>query len=120
MMALRKMQRLPKLHTKSAKELKNGSACALAGLILIRQRPPTANNMTFSTLEDEFGFLDLAIMPNVYARVKDIFLNHCFVEVRGKLQRDANSFSLLVKEMRPILKEEETLEIPPAQYFHHY
>jgi error-prone DNA polymerase len=119
MMALRKMARLPKLHTRSAKLLPNGAHLTVGGLILVRQKPPTAKNMTFSTLEDEFGFLDLAIAPQVYERVEEVFLSQCFVEVRGKLQRDKSSFSLWVLEMRPLFREEEAaLFIEPTQYFH--
>ncbi len=85
----------------------------------MRQKPPTAKNMTFSTLEDEFGFLDMAIAPQVYERVQEVFLHQCFVEVRGKLQREANSFSLWVESMRPLFKEEEkALFIEPSPYFH--
>jgi error-prone DNA polymerase len=118
MMALRRMARVPTLNTRSAKQLPNGAHLSVAGLILVRQRPPTAKNMTFSTLEDEFGFLDMAIAPDVYERVKEVFLNHCFLEVRGKLQRDAKSFSLWVLDLRPLWKESEGLVIEPTQYFH--
>jgi error-prone DNA polymerase len=118
MMAMRKLARVPKLNTQTAKHLPNGAHLTVAGLILVRQKPPTAKNMTFSTLEDEFGFLDMAIAPDVYERVKDVFLHHCFLEVRGKMQRDAQSFSLWVLEMRPLWVESEGLVIEPTQYFH--
>jgi error-prone DNA polymerase len=120
MVALRKMLRLPKLNTQTAKQLKNGSHLTVAGLILVRQKPPTAKNMTFSTLEDEFGFLDMAIAPNVYERVQSVFLENCFLEVRGKIQRDSNSYSLWVLDLRPIFREARPTDlfIEPAQYFH--
>ncbi|HEY8278429.1 MAG TPA: error-prone DNA polymerase [Bdellovibrionota bacterium] len=120
MMALRKMLRLPKLHTQSAKQLKNGSHLSVSGLILVRQKPPTAKKMTFSTLEDEFGFLDLAISPQVYERVKDTFLENCFLEVRGKLQKETNSFSVWVSDLRPLWTPQNAPElfIEPTQYFH--
>jgi len=120
MMALRKMLRVPKLNTQTAKALPNGSHLTVSGLILVRQKPPTAKNMTFSTLEDEFGFLDMAIAPDVYEKVKEVFLENCFLEVRGKMQRDAKSFSLWVLELRPLWRENETPElfIEPTQYFH--
>jgi len=120
MLALRKMMHLPKLNTQTAKQLKNGSHFSVSGLILVRQKPPTAKNMTFSTLEDEFGFLDMAIPPNVYERVKEIFLENCFLEVRGKIQRETNSYSVWVLDLRPLWKEAKTpnLFIEPTQYFH--
>jgi error-prone DNA polymerase len=118
MMAMRKMARVPSLNTQSAKKLPNGVHLSVAGLILVRQKPPTAKNMTFSTLEDEFGFLDLAIGPQVYERVKEAFLNHCFLEVRGRMQKDAKSFSVWVLDLRPLSSECEGLVIEPTQYFH--
>ena len=114
MQALRQMLKLPKLNTQTAKQLKNGTHLTVSGLILVRQKPPTAKNMTFSTLEDEFGFLDMAIAPQVYERVKDIFLENCFLEVRGKIQRDANSYSVWVSDLRPL---NAGLVIEPTQYF---
>jgi DNA polymerase III alpha subunit len=76
--------------------------------------------MTFSTLEDEFGFLDLAISPQVYERVKDTFLENCFLEVRGKLQKETNSFSVWVSDLRPLWTPQNAPElfIEPTQYFH--
>jgi error-prone DNA polymerase len=123
MMALRKMLPLSKLNTQSAKQRPNGSQVSVAGLILVRQRPPTAKGMTFSTLEDEFGFLDVAIAPQVWEKVMDVFLDNCFLEITGKLQRDTNSYSLMVSTLRPLWRakkaeDEERLFIEPTQYFH--
>lgn len=120
MMALRQMMPLPKLNTQTAKKLPNGSHLSVSGLILVRQKPPTAKNMTFSTLEDEFGFLDMAIPPDVYERVKEVFLNECFLEARGKIQKDTNSYSLWVLDLRPLWRSAEPspLRIEPTQYFH--
>ncbi len=120
MQALRTLLPLPKLNTETAKQLKNGSHCTVSGLILVRQKPPTAKNMTFSTLEDEFGFLDMAIAPDVYERVKGVFLENCFLEARGKLQRETNSYSLWVLDLRPVFKEAKAtnLFIEPTQFFH--
>jgi error-prone DNA polymerase len=113
------------LNTAAARGSKNGMRVRVGGLILVRQRPPTAKGMTFSTLEDEFGFLDLAIPPDVYERVREIFLENCFLEVRGKLQKEGHSTSLWVSDLRPLWREqlqdeqEEQAElvIEPTQYF---
>jgi error-prone DNA polymerase len=118
MLALRQMLPLPKLTTAAAKKLGNGAHVSIAGLTLVRQRPPTAKGMTFSTLEDEFGFLDIAIPPDRWERLKPVFLEHCFLAVSGKLQREKNSYSLMVSSLRPLWKEEDPgLMIEPTQYF---
>ncbi len=118
MQALRQILPLPKLHTQTAKKQPHGRNITVAGLILVRQRPPTAKGMTFSTLEDEFGFLDIAIPPQAWERVKDVFLEHSFLEVRGVLQKESNSFSVMVSQIRSIWRENPQMHIEPVQYFH--
>jgi error-prone DNA polymerase len=119
MMALRAQMPLARFNTRSAKKLPNGTRVTIAGLILVRQRPPTAKGMTFSTIEDEFGFLDMAIPPDIWEEVKAVFLDNCFLELTGKLQREMNSYSLLVSSLRTLWTEEAPpLRIEPAQYFH--
>ena len=40
----------------------------MAGLVICRQRPTTAKGLTFVTLEDETGFVNLVVRPEVAAR----------------------------------------------------
>lgn len=117
--ALRKMLPIPKLTTAAAKKLPNGRVLSIAGLILVRQKPPTAKGMTFSTLEDETGFLDMAIAPDIWEKVKTVFLENCFLEVKGKLQKEGNSTSLWVYDLRAIQFEakDKIQHIEPTQYF---
>ncbi len=125
MQALRRLLNLPKMTTQEAKTKRLGTTVTVAGLILVRQRPPTAKGMTFSTLEDEAGFLDIAIKPDVYEKCKEVFLNQCFILITGELQKDQNSTSVLVKKMRPIWQSENggastdtsILNIEPVQFF---
>jgi error-prone DNA polymerase len=105
------------------KNAPGGRMVSAAGLVIVRQRPPTAKGMTFATLEDESGFLDLAFHPEVYEKYREEFLKHCFIEVKGVLQRDGSSMSMLVKTLKPLLPllGEEVKEgdwVPePSQYF---
>jgi error-prone DNA polymerase len=41
---------------------------SLAGMVVCRQRPPTAKGFMFLTLEDEFGLMNIIIAPDVYDR----------------------------------------------------
>ena len=123
MEGLRKAMALPYQSTKIACQAVNGQIMTVCGLLLVRQRPQTANNMTFGTLEDEFGFLDLAIPHHVFANKKQnaVFSDNCFLIIRGVLQRDTNSVSLLVNTFEPIWTFPETLEdslmIEPRQFY---
>lgn len=59
----------------------------IAGLLLLRQRPPTAKGVVFATLEDEYGFVDLILHKYVFDKHRDVFLQNCFLVVTGKVQK---------------------------------
>jgi len=90
-------------------------------MVLLRQRPPTAKGTVFSTLEDEFGFMDLILHPQVFEEYRDLFIQNCFVIIAGRLQRDTNTISILVRTVEPLWDESEqpnkTLYVEPDQYF---
>jgi error-prone DNA polymerase len=59
---------LEQLHvtaTKDLSKLQNGQPVKVAGLVLVRQRPGTAKGVWFMTIEDETGYANLVIFPNV-------------------------------------------------------
>jgi error-prone DNA polymerase len=122
MQALRQIKRLPRLTSQKAKLYAPKSHIVISGLLLLRQKPPTAKGVAFSTLEDEFGFMDLILHPRIYEKLCDVFLHECFVIVEGILQKEGNASSLLVQDMKPIWSEaseagEKPLTIEPDQYF---
>jgi error-prone DNA polymerase len=58
----------------SARELKSrrsGEQVEVAGLVICRQRPGTAKGVMFVTLEDESGFANFVVMPDVRERFRD-------------------------------------------------
>ena len=69
------------------------------GMILVRQAPPTAKGMVFVTLEDEYGFMNIAFTPQVYARYRKLINDHSFLCLRGKLQLNGRSHSILVERV---------------------
>ena len=48
--------------------LRHGSRVAVAGMVVARQRPSTANGVVFMLLEDEHGQINLIVPPPVYER----------------------------------------------------
>ncbi|MBI2569186.1 MAG: error-prone DNA polymerase [Candidatus Schekmanbacteria bacterium] len=63
-----------------AVEVQHGTACRVAGVLLLRQRPPTAKGFTFLTLEDETGMLDVIVNPQIYEKHRPT-LRHAFLLV---------------------------------------
>ena len=66
---------------------KHGSTVIVAGLVVSRQMPPTANGVLFITLEDEFGFMNLICWNSVYTQYKDPLFKSSFLMCEGKIQK---------------------------------
>jgi error-prone DNA polymerase len=103
MQALRtRVAKLPKTRTKDVRQGRHGQVFTVPGLVVVRQRPHTANGTVFASLEDEEGLLDLILHEAFYQKHRELFGECCFIVVRGVAQRDGNACSLLLKGMWPI------------------
>jgi error-prone DNA polymerase len=65
-----------------------GRAVAVAGLVLIRQRPGTAKGTIFMTLEDETGIANIIVWPAIFEQFRSIVMTARLVGVRGVLQKE--------------------------------
>ena len=66
----------------------HGSRVATAGLVLVRQRPGSANGVIFMTLEDETSVANIIVWPNIYERFRRTVLTSRLALVSGTLQRE--------------------------------
>ena len=66
---------------------------------MIAQRPPTAKGMMFITVEDETGLINLALTPQTVDKFAHRFSSKAIMCVRGKLQKQGRSHSVLVAEV---------------------
>ncbi|MCB9073037.1 MAG: error-prone DNA polymerase [Bdellovibrionaceae bacterium] len=116
--ALRQIVRLPKMTSYDVKRCKPKTTIKTSGLLLVRQKPPTANGVCFAAMEDEYGFVDMVLFSKVYERFKDVFLHNSFFEVTGVVERDGHSLSLIVKSLKSIeLPNSQSFNADPSQYF---
>ena len=65
-----------------------GARVAVAGLVTMRQRPSTASGVTFVTLEDDTGNVNLIVWRNVGATHRRTLLESRLMEAEGTLQRE--------------------------------
>jgi error-prone DNA polymerase len=68
-------------------ELPDGRLVRTAGIVLLRQHPANARGVTFLTLEDETGQVNLIIWQQVGERQRRPLVESRLLEVHGKLQR---------------------------------
>jgi error-prone DNA polymerase len=64
-----------------------GRRIAVAGLVLVRQRPGSAKGVIFMTLEDESGVANIVVWPKVFETFRPVVLSARFVIVHGRLQK---------------------------------
>jgi error-prone DNA polymerase len=64
------------------------SMVKVAGVVLIRQRPGSAKGVTFITLEDETGIINLVVWPDLKERLRKVVMGARLMEVRGRVEHD--------------------------------
>ena len=93
------------------RNLRDGRHVRVAGLVLLRQRPGTAKGITFVTLEDETGPINLVLYAGVWkrfftvARVSNAWL------VDGKLENKKGVIHVIVGRITDLAEEVDGLTI---------
>ena len=67
--------------------LPSGCEVSVAGLVIARQRPGTANGTMFLLFEDEFGTVNLIVPREVYERRRHLARAEPLLLARGRLER---------------------------------
>jgi len=76
-----------------------GATVSTAGLVINRQRPASANNVTFVTLEDETGQVNLVIWKRLAERQRRTLIGARLMGVQGEIQREAGVTHLVAKRL---------------------
>lgn len=76
-----------------------GKVVKAAGMLIVRQAPPTAKSHLFVTLEDESGLVNLIIRPDLRERERSALHNATLLQVEGRLQREGAAVSVLVQSV---------------------
>ena len=69
--------------------LPDGRRVRYAGLVICRQRPATASGVTFMTLEDETGFVNVVIRKRVFDDHAVLARTASLLGVSGKVQSES-------------------------------
>ncbi|RMG42126.1 MAG: error-prone DNA polymerase, partial [Candidatus Dadabacteria bacterium] len=73
-----------------------------AGIVICRQKPPTAKGVMFITLEDETGSVNLIVAPDVFKRYQRIIMSTDMIIAGGMLQKNGPLVYLNVFELREL------------------
>jgi error-prone DNA polymerase len=77
----------------------NGAAVRTAGIVLMRQRPSTASGVTFVTLEDESGQVNVIVWERVGRAQRRALIESRLLEVHGELQQQDGVTHLIARRL---------------------
>ena len=80
-------------------EIAHKERIAVAGMVIARQRPSTANGVVFMLLEDEHGQVNLIIPPPVYDRYRAAVRGEPLLLARGRFERVERNRNVVVEEL---------------------
>ena len=90
---------------RSSKELpgiEHGRSIAAAGLVVGRQRPQTASGVTFVTLEDEHGMINVVVWRQLAERQRRPFLEAKLLMVEGRLEAENGVRHLIARRLHDL------------------
>lgn len=96
-------ERLSRQRMSSAAELKSlphGRIARVTGLVTGRQRPGTASGVTFVTLEDETGMINVIVWRDLAERQRKELLRSSLLTVYGTLEREGEVVHLVAGRLR--------------------
>lgn len=80
----------------------NGARVAVAGLVLVRQRPGTSKGVVFLTLEDETGVCNVVVWAKMFERFRRAVIAGRLLRVTGRLQREAGVVHLVAERIEDL------------------
>ncbi len=99
------------------RELPHGATVRTAGLVITRQRPGSAGGVTFVTLEDETGSINLIVWRDVAERQRRALVGSRLMAVAGELQVEGEVLHVIAHRLADLSAWLGAL-VAPARDFH--
>ena len=81
------------------KQTRDGARVSVAGVVLVRQRPGSAQGVVFMTIEDETGIANSVIWPKVLERMRKVMMGARLVVVHGRVQRHEDIIHVVAERL---------------------
>ena len=79
--------------------MSNGQRINVAGLVITKQRPGTASGVTFVTLEDETGQINLIVWKKIAEEFRSALLNARLLGIAGELQIEGKVIHVIARQL---------------------
>ncbi len=97
-----RMNQLGVIPASGLARMPDGVLVRIAGSVICRQRPGTANGFVFLSLEDETGISNAIILPDLFEAQKLTIVDESFLMVEGTLQNQRGSVSVKAARVEPL------------------
>ena len=92
------------VHTAEAlRSVPHGTKVVVGGVVTHRQRPATAQGITFVNLEDETGFVNVIVSKGCWAHHRRVATGAPALVVRGVLERQGDVVNIRAEHLEPLL-----------------
>jgi len=75
-----------------------GRRVRTAGMVAVRQAPPTAKGFAFFTLEDEWGMINVIVKPDIFQAQRETYVSAGVLMVQGTVQRAHGQTNLMAEQ----------------------
>jgi error-prone DNA polymerase len=82
-----------------ASAARDGRRLTTAGLVLVRQRPGSAQGVVFLTIEDETGIANIVIWRDLFDRQRQVILSAAMIAVAGRVQREGEVVHVIARTL---------------------
>ena len=90
------------------------SRARVAGVCIIRQRPPTAKGFMFLTLEDESGLLNVIVSPQLLTEQRPVIYGTRNLVIDGVIERNGSAVQLRADRFRELQQVIEVIGHRPT------
>jgi error-prone DNA polymerase len=84
-------------------QVQPGRRVEVAGVVTHRQRPGTARGVTFLSIEDETGLLNIICSPGLWKRHRRVARTSAAMVIRGTVERADGVTNLMADRLEPLL-----------------
>lgn len=96
--------------------LPNNRIVRVAGLVLLRQRPSTAKGITFVTLEDETGMVNLVVKQPIWERYYAVARRSCAWIAHGPMQCKDGVIHVVANRLEDLSAQLGNLTVPSRDF----
>ena len=80
-------------------KVENGSKIIVGGVITHRQRPSTSRGVTFFSLEDETGLINVVVSQGCFKRFRHEAINASALLVRGRIESSQGVVNIIAEHL---------------------